>query len=318
MEHRGIGSVGLTVPDPEAWAAFATEVIGLQRAPVVPGEDPMAPTSGGTGRADDGTIHLKMDDRLWRLSLQEGEPGIAHIGVEYAGAAAYEAALVHLSERGLAAVRATPDELASRAVAGMAHVTDPSGNRVELYHGPTRERPFVSPVGVAHFVTGALGFGHVVLLVSDLHAHLAFWQEAMGFRLTDYVEIGPGMSVQFLRCSPRHHSLALTAVGPIDGVHHVMFEVGDIDEVGRALDRATSAGCEITASLGRHRNDRMLSFYLRSPAGIEVEVGCDALLVDEDTWVVNHFTGGDEWGHHGLTAKAMESAGEAMQSGGQE
>ena len=49
----------------------------------------------------------------------------------------------------------------------------------------------------------------------------------------------------------------------------------------------------------------MLSFYMRSPAGFEVEIGCGGRLVDDATWVVNHFTGGDEWGHHGLTGDAL-------------
>ena len=65
------------------------------------------------------------------------------------------------------------------------------------------------------------------------------------------------------------------------GVHHIVFEVEDIDQVGYALERATRAGHPITASLGRHKNDRVLSFYMRSPAGFEVEIGCDARLVDE-------------------------------------
>ena len=49
----------------------------------------------------------------------------------------------------------------------------------------------------------------------------------------------------------------------------------------------------------------MLSFYMRTPAGFEVEIGCDGRRVDDETWVVNHFTGGDEWGHHGLTGDSL-------------
>ena len=170
--------------------------------------------------------------------------------------------------------------------------------------GPTVDGQFVSPVGVPRFVTGALGLGHYVVLTPDLAASMDFYT-SLGFRLTDYVLIGEGMSVQFLRCTPRHHTVALTAVGPMQGLHHIAFEVDDIDQVGYALERATRAGHAITATLGRHRNDRMLSFYMRSPAGFEVEIGCGARLIDERTWVVNHFTGGDEWGHHGLTGEAL-------------
>jgi 3,4-dihydroxy-9,10-secoandrosta-1,3,5(10)-triene-9,17-dione 4,5-dioxygenase len=114
--------------------------------------------------------------------------------------------------------------------------------------------------------------------------------------------------VQFLRCTPRHHSVALTYVGPVSALHHVAFEVGDIDQVGYALDRAVRAGHAITASLGRHKNDRMLSFYLRSPAGFEVEIGCGGRLVDDLTWVENEVAGGDEWGHHGLSGASLEGA----------
>jgi 3,4-dihydroxy-9,10-secoandrosta-1,3,5(10)-triene-9,17-dione 4,5-dioxygenase len=171
--------------------------------------------------------------------------------------------------------------------------------------GPTLDGGFVSPVGVPRFVTGALGLGHYVVLTPDLDASMDFYTRVLGLRLSDYVIIGEGMSVQFLRCTSRHHSVALTAVGPVSGVHHIAFEVEDIDQVGYALERATRRGHPITATLGRHKNDRMLSFYMRSPAGFEVEIGCGGRLVDERTWVVNHFTGGDEWGHHGLTGDAL-------------
>ena len=154
-----------------------------------------------------------------------------------------------------------------------------------------------------------MGFGHYVLLVPDLDEAMAFYRDVLGMKLTDYVIIGPGMSVQFLRCTARHHSVALTAVGPISALHHVAFEVTDIDQVGYALERATRAGCPITATLGRHKNDRMLSFYMRSPAGFEIEIGCGGRLIDDSTWVVSHLAGGDEWGHHGLTADSMSPAG---------
>jgi len=85
--------------------------------------------------------------------------------------------------------------------------------------------------------------------------------------------------------------------------------VSDIDQVGFALERATKAGFTITATLGRHKNDHMLSFYMRSPAGFEIEIGCGGRHVDDATWVVNHFTDGDLWGHHGLSAESMQQAG---------
>jgi 3,4-dihydroxy-9,10-secoandrosta-1,3,5(10)-triene-9,17-dione 4,5-dioxygenase len=80
-----------------------------------------------------------------------------------------------------------------------------------------------------------------------------------------------------------------------------------IDDVGRAHDRAVAAGLPITTSLGRHANDEMFSFYVRSPAGFDVEIGCGGRLVDA-AWTPNRFVEGDVWGHEGLTAEALESA----------
>ena len=312
MELHGLAYLGFEVPDVDAFASFARDVIGFMPARAVPGENPMAPTSGGAGIAADGTTYLKADDRQWRVAVHPGTAGrLAYAGFELASAAAFERAVAHLDATGVSWTAGTEAEAVARAVRDLVHLVDPSGVRVELVWGPARDGGFVSPVGVPRFVTGPLGLGHYVVLTPDLDASMHFYQHVLGMHLTDYVLLGAGMSVQFLRCSARHHSVALTAVGPMTGLHHVAFEVPDVDQVGLALDRATRAGLAITATLGRHKNDRMLSFYLRSPAGFEVEIGCDALVVDESTWVVNHFTGGDDWGHHGLTGEALAAAGES-------
>jgi len=313
MQIRQLGYLGLQAPDPKAWLDFATRVVGLMPARVLPGEpwgmpgQPGAgPASGGSGVAADGSVFVKMDDWQWRVAVYPGAtPGIRHLGLELAGPAELAAAVEELGRRGLEVSRATPAELEARAVHGMAHLSDPAGNRVELFHGVTRDHKFVSPQAVPGFVTGPLGLGHAVLIVPDLDAALAFWCGALGFRLSDYVAFGPGQGVWFLRCNPRHHSIALVHLGPVGGMHHVLFEMPSIDDVGRAHDRALAAGHPISTGLGRHRNDAMFSFYVRSPAGFDVEIGCHGLLVDEASWTPSQFVEGDVWGHRGLTAEAL-------------
>ncbi len=301
MDLRGVGYLGFAVPDVDAWCEFATKVIGLMPAPSPP-------------RGAD-TTYLKGDERQWRIALhptdqsQAGPGGLAYVGLELGSQDAFDAAKERLAQLGIVATPGTTDEIDARGIRDFVHVCDPSGVRVELYWGPTTDGGFVSPMGVPQFVAGELGFGHYVLLVPDLDQSMAFYREVLGMKLSDYVIIGPNMSVQFLRCTARHHSVALTAVGPISALHHVAFEVTDIDQVGYALERATRAGCPITATLGRHKNDRMLSFYMRSPAGFEIEIGCGGRLVDDATWVVSHLAGGDELGHHGLTADSLSPAG---------
>ena len=50
-------------------------------------------------------------------------------------------------------------------------------------------------------------------------------------------------------------------------------------------------------SLGRHTNDMMTSFYVRTPSGFEIEYGTGGLLVDEENWKVETYDATSFWGH---------------------
>jgi 3,4-dihydroxy-9,10-secoandrosta-1,3,5(10)-triene-9,17-dione 4,5-dioxygenase len=76
-----------------------------------------------------------------------------------------------------------------------------------------------------------------------------------------------------------------------------MIEVSSLDEVGRAMDRCTGRGGQLSATLGRHANDLMVSFYVRTPGGFDIEYGTDGLLVDDATWVSRQTTAISLWGH---------------------
>jgi 3,4-dihydroxy-9,10-secoandrosta-1,3,5(10)-triene-9,17-dione 4,5-dioxygenase len=51
------------------------------------------------------------------------------------------------------------------------------------------------------------------------------------------------------------------------------------------------------ATLGKHANDGMFSFYMKSPAGFGIEIGAEGRRVDDQTWVSRVYTA-DIWGHH--------------------
>jgi 3,4-dihydroxy-9,10-secoandrosta-1,3,5(10)-triene-9,17-dione 4,5-dioxygenase len=53
----------------------------------------------------------------------------------------------------------------------------------------------------------------------------------------------------------------------------------------------------VSASLGRHVNDLMVSFYVRTPGGFDVEYGTDGQLVDDATWISRESTAISLWGH---------------------
>jgi 3,4-dihydroxy-9,10-secoandrosta-1,3,5(10)-triene-9,17-dione 4,5-dioxygenase len=151
-----------------------------------------------------------------------------------------------------------------------------------------------------------MGLGHAVLPVTDDAASLAFWAGALGFRLRDSMRMAPELFGQppgeplfmrFLGCNPRHHSLALAPFPAESGIVHLMIEVASLDDVGRALDRCERRGAQVAATLGRHANDLMVSFYARTPGGFDVEYGTDGQLVDDRTWVSRESTAISLWGH---------------------
>jgi 2,3-dihydroxybiphenyl 1,2-dioxygenase len=284
---EALGYVGLSVSDLPAWHAFATETLGLQPSP----------------RAD-GCVDLRMDAYATRLRLiPDAADDIAYAGWEVRDRAALDDLAERLIKAGVAVTEASREDAADRHVQALIRFTDPEGLLCEAYYGPLMltDRPFLSPRGVC-FKTGRQGLGHIVIVARDAKAQERFYCDVLGFRLSDRIdtEVVPGrpISITFLRCNQRHHSLAIAQVPLRKKLQHLMLEVTSIDDVGRALYRCLDAGTHISLTLGRHSNDDMLSFYPLTPSGFDIEYGWAGLEVDDSSWhVVTHHTN-SAWGHH--------------------
>jgi 3,4-dihydroxy-9,10-secoandrosta-1,3,5(10)-triene-9,17-dione 4,5-dioxygenase len=94
------------------------------------------------------------------------------------------------------------------------------------------------------------------------------------------------MLTPFPGANPRYHCLALAPFPASAGIVHLMIETESIDDVGRALDRCGRRGAPVSASLGRHANDLMVSFYVRTPGGFDIA-----------TRVTGQTTAISLWGH---------------------
>ena len=285
---RSLGYLGIGVASQDAWHAYATGVLGFEWGP----------------QLADGTRLLRMDELRQRMFLTPtGEDDITFAGWEVAGAAELDAMEEHLTGLGLNATRGPAALAALRGVEELLIVKDLEGLAHEIYYGPRVEilKPFLPSQPLAGFKTGELGLGHIVLTVKDRAASEAFFCDALGFRVTDHIdlELPPGVRTRatFLRCNPRHHSLAILSLPIPKRLLHFMAEVGNFDEVGLALERALHSGARIAATLGRHSNDHMLSFYMESPSGFEVEYGCGGRLIDEAAWSLEVFDKSEIWGH---------------------
>ena len=282
MPVQALGYMGVDASDFDPWRRFASDVFAMQV--VERGPDALA---------------LRTDERCQRVLIQRSDrDGPAFFGFETAGAAALKETAGKLETSGFNMTRATEKELTLRGVDEMAWCRDPAGNRIELFHSQANgEGPFTAPRPHGGFRTGKMGMGHMVLHAEDIDAMSTFYRELLGLRLSDYM-VKP-YRLMFLRANPRHHSVGLLQ-SKQNGVHHVMFEVLALDDVGRAYDFAQD-GWRIGQTLGRHSNDWMLSFYAFCPAGFMMECGWGGRTVDEATWTPREVThGGSMWGHDRL------------------
>jgi extradiol dioxygenase len=279
---ESLAYIGFVSPRSREWETFGPKVLGLQVAPA----------------QADGVIRLRMDDAAYRISVQEGpQNDLDHLGWSVAGPREFEAAIARVEAAGIKLIREGAELAASRCVADLVSFSDPFGGRQELAWGQAfRQGTFQPGRPMSGFVTGDGGLGHIVLMSPDLAIAEAFYCGVLGFRLTDEVRV-QGMKVRFYHCNSRHHSLAMTEVPGILGVHHMMLQTRSLDDVGTALDLAQQGAAEITVGLGRHCNDHMLSFYLRSPLGLEIEYGWGAVEVTDDQARPRMYDSGDIWGH---------------------
>ena len=282
MPVQALGYMGVDASDFDPWRRFASDVFAMQV--VERGPDALA---------------LRTDERGQRVLVQRSDrDGPAFFGFETAGAAALKETVGKLEKSGFNMTRATEKELTLRGVDEMAWCRDPAGNRIELFHSQANgDGPFTAPRPHGGFRTGKMGMGHMVLHAEDVDAMSTFYRDLLSLRLSDYM-VKP-YRLMFLRANPRHHSVGLLQ-SKQNGVHHVMFEVLALDDVGRAYDFAQD-GWRIGQTLGRHSNDWMLSFYAFCPAGFMMECGWGGRTVDEATWTPREVThGGSMWGHDRL------------------
>ncbi len=286
---RSLGYLRIEATDLAAWRDFGVKVLGM-----VEGRGP-----------DKDALYLRMDDFPARLVILPGERDrLLASGWE---ASSLDPVRQALEGAGIAVKDADEAELADRRVMEMIQFTDPFRNNLEIFTGAALEhRPAISPYG-HRFVTGDMGMGHVVLPALDTAAALRFYTEVLGFRLRDSMRMdprafgmpaeAPPMWMRFLGCNQRHHSLALAPMPLPAKIVHLMIEVDSLDGVGQALDRCLRKGMTPTSTLGRHANDQMVSFYLQTPGGFDVEFGYDGQLVNDDTWIARETTAISLWGH---------------------
>ncbi|SDE54465.1 VOC family protein [Rhodococcus tukisamuensis] len=289
-EIRSLGYLRVQTTDIPRWRELVVDGLGM---------------AVGSGPEPDG-LYLRVDERRSRLQVLPGDVDrVLAVGWEVRDQFALEAVREQVEKSGVEVTELTEEESLYRDAERVITFRDPSGTQVEVFFGPVLDHsPVVTPHG-GNFVTGACGLGHVVLPTPAATETYAFYTEVLGFLPRGAVRLGgpdaplPARRVRFLGVNQRHHSLAICPAPPTEapGMVHLMMEVDTLDAVGQALDRVGKLGFSISSTLGRHTNDKMVSFYVRAPGGWDLEFGTEGMLVDESHYTAEEITADSYWGH---------------------
>ena len=304
MSIKALGYLIIATAKPAEWDRFLTELAGVMRG------------DGGPP----GVSLYRIDDRPFRFWIEQGsEERLKAAAYEVSDTASFAALRGRIADAGRPVEEGSTEEAKARGVTAFFRTSDPAGNGLEFFHGDSRtDVPFVSPLGIGEFVTGEMGMGHAVFSAPDFAASLAFYRDVAGFHETDMPRFyfggggpdDPGMGFAFLHAdNGRHHSIAL-GEGPVSppGCVHVMLELPSLIEVGKAHDRMKALGYAESASLGQHYNDETVGFYVQTPSGFDLEIGCDSLVIDPASWQVTRHEAISVWGHEWAWQKAMKQA----------
>ena len=286
---KSLGYVKVQATDLPRWRQFAFDVLGFAE---------------GSG-PDEDAIYLRLDERAARIIVVPGDTDkIVTVGWEVRDQAALERVKATLDVASVAFKELSLAEADARRVEAVIAFDDPAGTSTEVFHGAVLDHsPVVTPFG-AQFVTGEQGLGHVVLPALDVPGLFGFYTKVLGFhsrgafRVPTPPEFGP-LRVRFLGINQRHHSLAICPAMTLrdPGVIHLMVEVDTLDAVGQALDRVNREGFQLSSTLGRHTNDKMVSFYVRAPGDWDIEFGTDGMRVNETYYTAEEITADSYWGH---------------------
>ena len=279
-----LGYLGIGASDLDAWRGYATETLGLACV------------------EQDGALLLRMDDAPWRMRIEQSDADdLSYAGFEVASADVLARISERLKTMDVEISQGSEEECAARGVDTLTRCADPNGIAIELYCGRgSAGEAFVSPRGLS-FITGDQGLGHIVLMVDEEAASRRFYEEGLGFKLSDTITMGTppqALELTFLHCNTRHHTVALAPVpGLPKRLNHIMVQVDSLDVVGATLDLVRDREIPLSTQLGKHTNDHMTSFYMQTPSGFDIEFGFGARNVDDATWEVGHYDSGSEWGH---------------------
>ena len=180
---------------------------------------------------------------------------------------------------------------------------DTDGRALEVSNSVEPRAP--RALGRGESIPGTLS--HVVLHTPDIRKTVAFYEQHLGFRVTDWL----GDFMCFLRCNSVHHCLAFLPGPPC--LNHVAFEMRDLDEMMRGISRLAKQNIVLGWGPGRHTAGNNTFAYFSAPSGNVLEYTAEVQRIDEATWQPTVYAPSpeitDQWGTGSLTGGGPQKLG---------
>ncbi|MBX5437573.1 MAG: 3,4-dihydroxyphenylacetate 2,3-dioxygenase [Alicyclobacillaceae bacterium] len=230
-------------------------------------------------------------------------PAVGHLSFRVTSNKHVESLYQFYQSLGCSPVYCEPGEESGQGLA--VRVRDPFGFPLEFY---AEMEPAECLLQKYHLHRGAAPrrIDHFNCFVDALQDCCAFWQEQMGFCLTEYVETDDEpreLRAVWMRRKPNVHDLALMR-GSGPRLHHVGFWMDDILSIIHTCDILGGAELHehIERGPGRHGISNAFFLYLRDPDGHRVELyTSDYLTIDPDLqpirWSATDPRRQTLWGH---------------------
>lgn len=119
---------------------------------------------------------------------------------------------------------------------------------------------------------------HIVLNSPQLETNLAFYENALGFRVSDWSE----NQMVFIRCNADHHSISFNRADHAS-LNHVAFEMPSIDALMRGVGRLKRNNKPVGWGIGRHGPGNNVFAYFTDPNDFVVEYTTEIQQVDDAT-----------------------------------
>ncbi|CCD84460.1 putative Metapyrocatechase (MPC) (CatO2ase) (Catechol 2,3- dioxygenase) [Bradyrhizobium sp. ORS 285] len=256
-------SVDLGTPDLGRCEAFYREVWGLERVAMA-----------------DGVVYLRAtgsDHHVVALHRSE-RTELKAVTFRLAEATDFDAVSRNAIREG-ATLIAAPAPNAAPDGGVIMSLRSPEGCVLRFVHGDARHEAKPSRPELPERLA------HVNLNSRDVDRTAAFYEKALGFKLTDR-----SAAMAFVRCNSDHHAVVI-ASAKLDGLNHVAFLMPTWEGVMRGAGRMIDAGYPIAWGVGRHGPGDNVFAYFIDPVGTVIEYTAEVLQVDDD-YVVR---GPDHW-----------------------